>query len=371
MNILFICGGLEPGQDGVGDYSRRLAGEIKRQGHTSSIIAINDVATDKIIEQYQNDNGEVIKVLRLPKSISWNNRFLRIDSWIKAENPNWISLQFVPFSFQEKGLPIRLALRLKKISRNCKWHIMFHELWVGKENFKFWILGLIQRRLIVNLFKTLKPRIVHTHLPIYYNDLMSIAIHAQKLPLFSNFEISRIPVVNNTNTFRIGFFNHVANDQRIYNFLISLHQQSLKKNLQLEILLIGGGRSIKSFGEKLQLITEFENNVVYTGFLKSEDITTQLSKCDIGVTPLAYSTLGKSGTSAAFLAEGIPVAVPINNERQNPFFDPQILAALVMRPDFDEISKASIAAKELKYKLSLSSIAEIFLNDLINNEKNG
>lgn len=27
MTILFLCGSLEPGRDGVGDYTRRLAGD--------------------------------------------------------------------------------------------------------------------------------------------------------------------------------------------------------------------------------------------------------------------------------------------------------------------------------------------------------
>ena len=28
MNLLFICGSLEPGKDGVGDYIRRLSSEL-------------------------------------------------------------------------------------------------------------------------------------------------------------------------------------------------------------------------------------------------------------------------------------------------------------------------------------------------------
>ena len=42
MNILFICGSAEPGKDGVGDYTRRLCGELLRTGHRTRILALCD-----------------------------------------------------------------------------------------------------------------------------------------------------------------------------------------------------------------------------------------------------------------------------------------------------------------------------------------
>ena len=42
MNIAFICGSLEPGKDGVGDYLQRLGLELLQQGHKVSLIAIHD-----------------------------------------------------------------------------------------------------------------------------------------------------------------------------------------------------------------------------------------------------------------------------------------------------------------------------------------
>jgi hypothetical protein len=42
MKIIFLCGSLEPGCDGVGDYTRRLAGELIKQGHHIAAVALND-----------------------------------------------------------------------------------------------------------------------------------------------------------------------------------------------------------------------------------------------------------------------------------------------------------------------------------------
>ena len=38
MKITFICGSLNPGQDGVGDYTRRLAAQLALDGHECQLI---------------------------------------------------------------------------------------------------------------------------------------------------------------------------------------------------------------------------------------------------------------------------------------------------------------------------------------------
>ena len=47
MKIAFLCGSLEPGFDGVGDYVRMLASEVIVQGHQAVIVAINDTHLKK------------------------------------------------------------------------------------------------------------------------------------------------------------------------------------------------------------------------------------------------------------------------------------------------------------------------------------
>lgn len=371
MNILFICGSLQPGEDGVGDYTRRLAGEISRQGHRCTIVAIYDVRAADPIQEYQSDSGNSLQVFRLPKFSSWNERLLLVQDWIKSESPDWISLQFVPFAFHDKGLPVSLARHLKGIPGKHKWHIMFHELWVGAENIKFWILGQVQKRLIALLIKTLEAEVVHTHLPLYYDDLKSFNVQVKQLPLFSNFGNDKLKAEGKSGTFRVGFFNQVANDSRVLDFLQSLYVEALKNEMNFEVLLIGGANSrIRSFGTKLEEIPQFKDKILYTGFLSKDEITPALSSCSLGMTPLAYSTLGKSGTSAAFLSSGIPVAVPNLDFRHRPFFDVEIMEALVIEPKLEQVSKASTAAKKCRQTLHVQRIANMFLNDLSNGNKN-
>ena len=166
MRIVFLCGSLEPGHDGVGDYTLRLAGELQRQGHHPSIIALHDKLLHQKEAQIKQSNEPLeFNTLRLSNKLTWKERTIIAAEFIKQENPEWISLQYVPFSFQDKGLPIGLAKVLREIGHGKKWHIMFHELWVGMEmnsSFKMKLWGFFQKKTIKYIIKHLSPKVIHT-----------------------------------------------------------------------------------------------------------------------------------------------------------------------------------------------------------------
>ena len=152
MQVIFLCGSLEPGRDGVGDYVRRLAMELMQQGHQSGAVALNDKHITHEISSVQQAALQELPVLRLPSVWPANKRFEHAQRWIDDFGPDWLSLQFVPFSFHSKGLPLDLASRLASLGRGRSWHIMIHELWVGMDcesplKHKLW--GSIQRLLIL------------------------------------------------------------------------------------------------------------------------------------------------------------------------------------------------------------------------------
>jgi len=365
MKVLFLCGSLEPGQDGVGDYTRRLAGEIIRQGHQSLIIALYDYKVSEVLCTDDFDLKQVIKTLRIPISLSWKKRIELIQIWIQENDPDWISLQYVPFAFQEKGLPFLLARQLKKISPGRKWHIMFHEMWVRDKAFKFKILGSLQKIIVKKMTQRINASVIHTHLPLYYNDLTELSIPVRKLPLFSNFISESVPTNPDKRTLRVGFFNLVSEEPRVMAFLIELYKKSIKRHLNFEILLIGGATEcLKSFGNQLEKLEEFKNRIRYTGFLTNEMISKVISTCNVGVTPMNLSSVGKSGTSAAFLSQGIPLAIPLVDDKEQPFFDRKLLKALLFEPDLDKLLVASNAAKHARKSISLVRVTEVFLKDL-------
>ncbi|MEL6941422.1 MAG: hypothetical protein AAFO82_02035, partial [Bacteroidota bacterium] len=104
-SILFICGSLEQEKDGVGDYSRRLAGEMTRKGHKVFLLAINDMYSTEVEETEQYDLETAIESYRLPKWLTLQEKKRLAASFIQRKNPNWLSLQYVPFSFNDRGIP--------------------------------------------------------------------------------------------------------------------------------------------------------------------------------------------------------------------------------------------------------------------------
>jgi len=152
VRIVFLCGSLDPGRDGVGDYTRRLAGELIRQGVACRAIALNERALTQPVEEVQASEGTHSSVLRLPASLSWRERAWRAKAWISEFQPDWVSLQFVPFGFQKKGLPFGLIRVVDGIAGAAKRHVMFHELWLGSakgSSFKHRAWGGLQRVIIL------------------------------------------------------------------------------------------------------------------------------------------------------------------------------------------------------------------------------
>src|SRR3974390_3291412 len=99
MKIAFLCSSLEPGRDGVGDYTRRLAGELIRQGHPCILTGLNDALISDAVTGSQEVEQTQVPALRLPDSMPWLERARRAREWLCGFGPDWYSLQFVPFGF--------------------------------------------------------------------------------------------------------------------------------------------------------------------------------------------------------------------------------------------------------------------------------
>src|ERR1700688_1004788 len=112
MKIAFLCSNLEQGLDGVGDYTRRLASELIRQGHPAMVVALNDQYISETTLENQECEGTAVSTLRLPRAKPWGERIREIRQRLDDFQPQWISFQFVTFSYQRKGLCAGLGRKL-------------------------------------------------------------------------------------------------------------------------------------------------------------------------------------------------------------------------------------------------------------------
>lgn len=109
MKLVFLCGSLELGCDGVGDYVRRLAEELFKQGHEIGAVALNDPSIKEDFTEIQRTDEFHFSILRISSGWPAEKRFAKAKTWIDAFDPEWLSLQFVIFSYHPKGLPFGLS----------------------------------------------------------------------------------------------------------------------------------------------------------------------------------------------------------------------------------------------------------------------
>lgn len=372
MKILFICGALEPGKDGVGDYTRRLAGAVQTLGHQSSIIALCDpyVATDTVTDQLAENS--ILPVLRISANTGEIDRYRRSREWTDAFEPLWISLQFVPYSFSPRGLPFNLARQIKtELVKKRQLHIMFHEIWVGAEssiNWKRRLTAALQQHIIRRMISSLGPAIIHTQLPLAQRNLGAMAQHIHPLPLFSNIDVFEQPSPHGNDVLRIGFFSQAAASAPILSFLEVLCCNARVAGNSIELWFIGGNPArMRETGETINQKGLF-NQIFYTGFLSPEGISAALQQCSLGITQVPRHALGKSGSVAAFLHHGIPVAAPVvhpgKEVKDIGFFSKELCDAIVLSPRMQALDTAKKAVLKARHEIDLPVIARQFMASL-------
>jgi hypothetical protein len=315
MKIIFLCGSLEPGQDGVGDYTRRFAGELIRQGHSCAIVAIMDKAVEDRIEECQDSYDTIIPVLRLPFNKGYASNCREAKDWIDTFNPDWISLQYVPFSFHPKGLPFGLSTALKQLTKERKLHVMFHELWVGmnleaSNKHRFW--GELQQRLIENLVKKLQPHVIHTHTTLYQQQLLKLAVPSSLLPLFGNIPVVQsfskkesLDSIPRNKLFTIALFGSIHYGAPIEDFATSVRKYANNNKLDIEIVFIG--RCGTALEEWIAICKSKKITIKVLGERPASKISEVLRMADLGVTTTPLLLAEKSGTVAAMKEHGLPI----------------------------------------------------------------
>jgi hypothetical protein len=300
MNILFICGSAEPGHDGVGDYTRRFCGELIRKGHKVRILSLCDHQVSSLIADHQVVEEATVLVNRIPISTSNKHRFIWSQDVLNEFQPDWISLQFVPYSFNPKGLPFWLPLFLKKLKGNHKWHIMFHELWLGIDNessFRHKCIGKLQQLIVKKIVQNTKPYLMTTQNKLYQFFLQAQNIGADILPICGNIPMTATKNESNEYT-QFVLFGTIHPGAPFKDFVEDLVVNSNSFNKPIKFIFIGNNGS-----ELTTLKTILENyNICYEVLGRQSEIIISkvLINSDFGISTTPYFQTEKSGVYAAY-----------------------------------------------------------------------
>jgi len=368
MKIAIICGGLEPGHDGVGDYTRKLAGAVSKQGHTITAIAINDKLIKSTVQYQEDIDGSIVEIARIPSSENENNRFNVLKGILLKFNPDWISLQFVPYSFHAKGLPYRLFNSLKAMKLPYKWHFMFHELWIDDpENKKQYVVKLLQKLIIYTGVKKIKPQIINVTVPYNMQRLKRINLPSTVLGLFGNIVKSEQPITSvdtvSDSKINVLYFGGPPGSEYLEKVLEGLEIFCKSTNKEIDITLVGINSSSKEKFVKVlhQRLDPYAVNIKDLGFLDDSVLSELLTKSTVGIVRYLPYFIGKSGSAVAMIEHGIPVWLPRwNGEGQ---IDYEFRKELIHHD-----LKSAVSQKHETYYSLLTDVANQFVNDLNDNK---
>ena len=298
--LSIIAAALPPTLDGIGDYSALLSEELARNPQISV-----EVLTD-CTRPHDTIAGVSIRGILDPndaRSVS------AIGDALRESQPDWAILQYNPFSYGRRGLNLhlpRLMRRVREYSPNTKLAVMFHEMYVPMNSWKFAAMTPYQRwqyfqlaRAADVVFVSIEPWAQRTarlfkSKPVYH------------LPVGSN--IPRVAIDSQEARARLG----VAEDEIIVGVFGTAHVSRL-------LHLIGpAAQAVRSAGCRVRLlyvgpdeqtVRKYAGDVplICGGCLSPAEVSNQLSAVDIFLATYIDGISTRRGAMMAGLQHGLAI----------------------------------------------------------------
>jgi len=321
MRILIICSSLERGKDGVGDYSLKFANWLKNQGFDVEVIAFND----KYLKEKEKNDGVIF---RLSSRLKLNARRDLLQKRIDEFNPDVFFLQYVPYAFHAKGMPLKFAKMIGTLNTSGEWIIMVHEPYIGgKLTAKGKFVQFAQMKALKRIVKKTAPKRVFTSIRKYEEALTDINITSSILPLFGNIEFAELEETTKKgcNELRGVYFGAPPAKESYHIIKNGIVQAASAKPMRITLC---GKTSNTEFIEYFQYSFREENiDVVNIGELQESDLSLLFTRADFGIARVAPELIGKSGSAISLLEHGLKLWIPLANEQR------EIDKEIVFRPE--------------------------------------
>jgi hypothetical protein len=312
--ILIICGSIEPGKDGVGDYTRILSNELYRLGMTVRLIALYDKYVSNVTVEPKLNGGNDFVAVRIPVKLSVNKKIDVFRQELREFQPDFISIQFVPFSFNEKGVVAELVYLFSRIKRRpYKWSITFHELWINEQDntkIKIFLWARAQRFFIKVFVRLLDNPVLITTNELYASRFGSK--HVNVLPLFGNIKIFSRPdnklQYKEDSVLRVLLFGSLTTNFEEFKQQLPL-VKSIKDKFFSSVTFLFVGRQVSSVEIYEKIIHSVLPDAVIEikGQLPEEKLSITIQSVDIAISRAGADLANKSGSTIAILEHGIPV----------------------------------------------------------------
>jgi len=380
MKIVFMCGSLEDGKDGVGDYTRRLGKKLVENGCSIGIIALHDKYVNGNLLQEEEEPS--MKTLRLSTHLTWQRRTTLAADFIQKVDPEWISLQFVGFAYQRYGLPLGMGSLVKEISKSRNLHIMFHELWCGMSASapaKEVVLGKLQYWFLRMMLATLKPKRVFTNIERYAGRLKELGEQPLLVPVFSNIPLaSRVSDVSwdeviakndlqtlltgIENKLVLGFFGSIYPIPGFPALMQNAYEAARVLGRECCILLIGNNSK-----QDLDRLSGYglKSRVFELGMQPPGVINRAMDLVDFGVVTTPIDGINKSGGAAAWIERGIPILVSGEDPTDNGYDLKATFGAYRVKCEEDIVEASFHKERSRQKKERLGGVADMYMRHLL------
>ena len=310
LRITIICGCLAPGQDGVGDYSRILAAHAAALGHAVQLISIADTTTS------HSESGS-FAIHRFKNVLQDTTTYAEVSRLIHTHSPEWLSLQFVNFSYHPKGLIHHLIAGISGWRMDRKLHVMFHEYWMERQQpfaLKRNLHAYLQARLVKQAVRKWSPDHMDTSNQYYATELARAGIHASILPLFSNIPITSDLTADST-------FIQTQSNRAIFLFPFAQHQDwnpapvmqrlqalAIAKGIPPHVIQVGKNPHHKRHWPVIRAHADkFGWQCDALGVQDDATISALLQHATLGITTKHFLIAGKSGAVQAMREHDLPI----------------------------------------------------------------
>lgn len=319
MSLAILCGTLEPGADGVGDYSALLAAACQRLGTPVVLLALHDHYVRQPLQVARPIEGVLVPTLRLPAALSRLERCRLAQTFLDAQQVQVLSLQFVPYGFHPRGLPWWLPALMRQLMKSTNpskqqrsLHLMFHEIWIGlaaQSSRSARVIGRLQRVLIGGLVKSAQPCLIHTSNEFYRICLASIGVQAQISPLYSNLPKPEQSAHPDPHYYTACLFGRIPPEWDPLPVVEVLLKQASRLDRHPRLRILGRAHSSDDWLNALQHHWPWLSIEQYGPIASPQELACNIQSCDVGLATTPWPLIEKSGAVAAYLALGLPVVV--------------------------------------------------------------
>ncbi len=391
MRICFVTGTLEPGRDGVGDFTRNLADACRERGHETVAIGLNDrwLEQDSVQEMDFTRNGSI---LRMSSGLSWRERFRSACKAVKEFSPDWLSLQFVPYAFHGRGLCRSFVLGFPAMVGPARVQILFHGIWIGEypgAPLTERLTGFLQKRIIRRLLENTQPSLVHYSNAGSLVRLRSVYSPLEYLPIFGNIRPGKERAgewfyrkleaegameadTGRSDYWIFGFFGVLHSGWDPEALFFRIEEEAKRKGKR--VVMVSIGRLGKGRWEWEKLGLRYGQRFAFCEFGEQPEsrISQFLNTVDYGVTSTPFDIIGKSSSVAAMLEHGLPVLVSDEGGTPGaPLVVRDSHLPLIHRVDDSLSGLLSKGIPRAKAEAGVAGVAETFLGQLERRESLG